>query len=203
MKQESESDDTSVTSTPTSSDSEYDEQEQQEVRLVASEKQQQQQQQPSTKETTEQTQSSQKQVEPDDEEEEDIPDEFICPLTLEIFNDPLMDRRGINFERTAIVEWLNRGHTTCPLTREPMGYRSLIPNANLRTRVEHWKREHGYPVDTSIYDVDKVREDMEIVGMIEAPKDSDLEIRWVRDLEQAETNVATTIHDVVEDVLDD
>jgi hypothetical protein len=184
MKQESESDDTSVTSTvPTSSDSsECDEQEQEEV--VASE------QKPS-KETTE-LQQQQQQLQYL-EEEEDIPDEFICPLTLELFNDPLMDRRGINFERSAIVEWLNRGHTTCPLTREPMGYRSLIPNANLRARVEHWKREHGYPVDISIYDDhDRVRERLEVVGTIEAPKDSDLELLWVRDLEQAENNVATT-----------
>mmetsp|Transcript_5897 Transcript_5897/g.10199 ORF Transcript_5897/g.10199 Transcript_5897/m.10199 type:complete len:206 (+) Transcript_5897:298-915(+) len=115
------------------------------------------------------------------DDEGNIPEEFICPLTLEVFTDPLMDRRGINFERSAIVEWLNRGHTTCPLTREPLGYRSLIPNVNLRVRVEHWKREHGYETHSNGLEEKKTTE---FVAMIEAPPNSPLETRWMRDLEQ-------------------
>jgi hypothetical protein len=103
-----------------------------------------------------------------------IPEEFVCPLTLEIFTDPLMDRRGMNFERDAIVEWLNRGNLTCPLTREPLGYRSLIPNFNLRARVEHWKREHGYQV------VSLRRQNHKFVGLIEAPVDSRVELVWTQ-----------------------
>jgi len=76
----------------------------------------------------------------------DIPEEFICPLTLEIYSDPLMSRRGLNFERKAIIEWLDRGHETCPLTRDPLGYGRLVPNARLRLEVEEWKRKHGYEI---------------------------------------------------------
>ncbi|KAG7353629.1 U-box domain containing protein [Nitzschia inconspicua] len=114
----------------------------------------------------------------DDDDSHTIPDEFICPLTLEIFKDPLMDRRGMNFEREAIVEWLNRGNSTCPLTREPLGYRSFIPNVNLRARIEHWKRDHGYEVDV----IQKDRHNVKFVGLIEAPANSPLELRWTRDL---------------------
>ena len=78
--------------------------------------------------------------------DEDIPEEFICPLTLEIYSDPLMSRRGLNFERKTIIEWLDRGHETCPLTRDPLGYRGLVPNARLRLEVEEWKRKHGYEI---------------------------------------------------------
>jgi hypothetical protein len=182
-KQES---DLSDMSTPATSDSEYEGEHEEEPQQEEDDNERQQREE--LEECSEHSNNGD-QVYSDDE---DIPDEFICPLTLEIFNDPLMDRRGINFERSAIVEWLNRGHTTCPLTREPMGYRSLIPNANLRARVGHWKREHGYPVDSSVDDVDTVRERLEVIGMIEAPKDSDLELLWVRDLEQAESNTTTT-----------
>ena len=35
-----------------------------------------------------------------------IPDEYICPLTLEIMDKPLMNRYGHNFERDAILACL-------------------------------------------------------------------------------------------------
>lgn len=83
----------------------------------------------------------------DEEEEEEQPDpSFICPLTLEVMRDPLMDRKGLNFERHAIVEWLNRGNATCPLTREPLSYSKLVPNAALRLKIEQWKKDHSIPL---------------------------------------------------------
>jgi hypothetical protein len=75
---------------------------------------------------------------------DDIPEKFVCPLTLEIFTDPLMSRNGFNFERDAIIEWLDRGHETCPLTRDPLGYRGLVPNYRLRLELETWKEKNGY-----------------------------------------------------------
>ena len=115
-----------------------------------------------------------------------IPEEFICPLTLEIFTDPLMDRRGTNWERSAILEWLNRGNTTCPLTREPMGFRSLIPNVNLRTRVEHWKRDNGYDIGRSPSNSPKRRwETDNVVAYIEAPPGSTLELQYTQTYMQA------------------
>ena len=83
----------------------------------------------------------------DDEDEDSPPSDFICPLTLEIMSDPLMTcKNHMNFERSAIVEWLNRGNTTCPLTREPLSYSKLVPNAALRLQIEQWKRDKGIPV---------------------------------------------------------
>jgi hypothetical protein len=82
------------------------------------------------------------------EYENDIPENFICPLTLQIYTDPLMSRSGKNFERKAIIEWLDRGNPTCPLTRQPLGLSLLVPNARLRIEVEEWKRKHGYKIKT-------------------------------------------------------
>ena len=84
----------------------------------------------------------------DDDDPDSPPSNFICPLTLEIMSDPLMTcKNHLNFERSAIVEWLNRGNTTCPLTREPLSYSKLVPNAALRLQIEQWKRDHGIPVE--------------------------------------------------------
>ena len=84
----------------------------------------------------------------DDEFNIDIPESFICPLTLEIYRDPLMSRCGKNFERKAIVEWLDRGNDTCPLTRQPLSLSLLVPNAKLRIEVDGWKRRHGFETKT-------------------------------------------------------
>lgn len=71
-----------------------------------------------------------------------IPDDFICPLTLEMMEDPLMTRSGLNFEREVILKWLNQGNSTCPLTRTPLSPSMLVPNAALRNRIRQWQKTH-------------------------------------------------------------
>ena len=72
-----------------------------------------------------------------------IPHEFICPLTLEIMNNPLMDRSGRSFERAAIVEWITTKNSTCPLTRQPLFVKDLLPNNKLRNEIMQWREEQG------------------------------------------------------------
>jgi hypothetical protein len=72
---------------------------------------------------------------------EPIPEEFICPLTLDIMKSPMMNRAGHSFERHDILEWLKL-HGSCPLTRQPMHLRDLVPNARLAQRIRHWVIEH-------------------------------------------------------------
>jgi hypothetical protein len=112
----------------------------------------------------------------DEEYCEEIPECFICPLTLEAMDDPLMDRRGMNFERKAIVEWLNRGNKTCPLTREPLSYSNLVPNAALRMRIERWKKDNGMKVDSTY--VNHKKKNTQFLCMIDAPPNSMLNERW-------------------------
>ena len=49
--------------------------------------------------------------------EMDIPEASICPLTLEVIRDPVIDACGHSYERHAITAWL-RTHTTSPCTNE-------------------------------------------------------------------------------------
>jgi hypothetical protein len=78
-----------------------------------------------------------------------VPDEFICPLTLEIFSDPLMSKHGHNFERNAILEWLAEGNPECPLTRKPLSPSMLFPNAQMRLKVKKWQEENQLEVSCS------------------------------------------------------
>lgn len=73
----------------------------------------------------------------------DIPDNFICPISLELMRDPLMNRRGQNYDRRSILQWLHRGNEHCPLTRQPLSPSQLVPNNALKTRIRRWSMEHG------------------------------------------------------------
>ncbi|NDC39477.1 MAG: U-box domain-containing protein [Proteobacteria bacterium] len=54
-----------------------------------------------------------------------------CPLTMEVFYDPVIDLQGHSFERRAIVKWL-REKQESPITRMPMRVSDLRPNRALR-----------------------------------------------------------------------
>jgi U-box domain len=71
-----------------------------------------------------------------------IPEEFICPLTLELFHNPVVTRWGHSFERGALLRWLKH-QEGCPLTRKPMSLRDIIANSALKERIEEWKVKHG------------------------------------------------------------
>ena len=74
--------------------------------------------------------------------EDTIPEEYICPLTLELYKHPVMTRWGHTYERDAIIEWLHT-HDECPLTRNSMTLRDIIPNRVLREQIQQWKSKQA------------------------------------------------------------
>ena len=79
----------------------------------------------------------------------DAPNEYICPISLEVMKHPVMDRNGNTFEKSAILEWLNRGNTHCPLTRQPLKPSALIPNYSLKLSIDTWVREHMNEINSN------------------------------------------------------
>jgi hypothetical protein len=69
---------------------------------------------------------------------EAAPSEFHCPITCELMIRPLMCRSGLSFERSAIMEWLQEHNNTCPMTRQPLTVRDLVPNRALQARIRDW-----------------------------------------------------------------
>lgn len=50
-----------------------------------------------------------------------------CPITLEVMDDPVIDREGNTYERIAIEEWI-RAHGASPITRSRLSVSELTPN---------------------------------------------------------------------------
>ena len=72
--------------------------------------------------------------------EDDIPDDLRCPLTLELFEDPVTAQDGHTYERRAIVEWLSKKKTS-PLTHEPLDATALVPQHVVRKLIESFREK--------------------------------------------------------------
>lgn len=70
-----------------------------------------------------------------------FPDDFKCPISLEIMSDPVILSSGHTFDRASIQRWLDSGHRTCPITKLPLPDQpSLIPNHALRSLISNFTR---------------------------------------------------------------
>jgi U-box domain len=75
----------------------------------------------------------------------DVPSHFLCPITCEVMVHPMVTRAGMNYERSAIIEWLQTGSTTCPLTRKPLYVSDLITNHDLQDEIAFWTWANHIP----------------------------------------------------------
>ena len=64
--------------------------------------------------------------------ERGVPDGLICPLSLEIYEDPVMAADGFSYERREIENWFARGKRTSPKTNEELPHVMLVPNREVR-----------------------------------------------------------------------
>ncbi|KAK3035133.1 hypothetical protein RJ639_032635 [Escallonia herrerae] len=68
-----------------------------------------------------------------------FPDDFKCPISLEIMTDPVILSSGHTFDRPSIQRWLDSGHRTCPISKLPLSDPpSLIPNHALRSLISNY-----------------------------------------------------------------
>lgn len=68
-----------------------------------------------------------------------LPDDFKCPISLEIMSDPVILSSGHTFDRPSIQRWLDSGHRTCPISKLTLPeHPSLIPNHALRSLISNY-----------------------------------------------------------------
>ncbi|KAL3354323.1 hypothetical protein AABB24_018794 [Solanum stoloniferum] len=72
-----------------------------------------------------------------------IPDDFRCPISLELMTDPVIVSTGQTYERSCIEKWLEAGHSTCPKTQQALTSKSLTPNYVLRSLIAQWCETNG------------------------------------------------------------
>jgi len=68
-----------------------------------------------------------------------VPDEYLCPITCEVMEDPVMAEDGQTYEREAIATWVASAGTS-PMTREHMDDR-FNSNRPLKALIEKWQKE--------------------------------------------------------------
>ncbi|KAL1542423.1 U-box domain-containing protein 14 [Salvia divinorum] len=72
-----------------------------------------------------------------------IPDDFRCPISLELMQDPVIVSTGQTYERLCIQKWLDAGHKTCPKTQQMLVHTALTPNYVLKSLIALWCESNG------------------------------------------------------------
>ncbi|RWW48935.1 hypothetical protein BHE74_00044957 [Ensete ventricosum] len=75
----------------------------------------------------------------------DVPEYYLCPISLQMMRDPVTVITGITYDRESIERWLLSGkHRDCPVTKQPLPLElDLTPNHTLRRLIQAWCVEHA------------------------------------------------------------
>lgn len=66
------------------------------------------------------------------------PDDFRCPISLELMTDPVTISTGQTYDRASIQKWLKAGNKTCPKTGENLSSTELVPNTTLKKLIQQF-----------------------------------------------------------------
>lgn len=67
-----------------------------------------------------------------------IPHLFRCPISLDLFDDPVTLCTGQTYDRSSIEKWFSAGNLTCPVTMQKLHDPSIVPNNTLRHLINQW-----------------------------------------------------------------
>lgn len=72
---------------------------------------------------------------------EGIPEEFICPITHKLFEDPVVAQDGHTYERSAIEDWFRRS-VSSPMTGIHIST-ALFETRTFKSMIDKWKATHA------------------------------------------------------------
>ncbi|XP_059286611.1 U-box domain-containing protein 15-like [Lycium ferocissimum] len=73
-----------------------------------------------------------------------IPNEFLCPITLEIMTDPVTVSTGQTYEKENIKQLLDSNCQTCPKTGKILEHLLLAPNFVLKNLIQQWCEKNNF-----------------------------------------------------------
>ncbi|KAK6128382.1 hypothetical protein DH2020_037858 [Rehmannia glutinosa] len=85
-----------------------------------------------------------------------IPPLFMCPISLELFKDPVTLCTGQTYDRPCIQKWLESGNLTCPVTMQKLHDSSMVPNHTLRHLIDEWLCSNTR-ADTNKISIDSIK----------------------------------------------
>ncbi len=68
---------------------------------------------------------------------------FVCPITQEVMQNPVVCADGFTYEREAIAAWLKNKETS-PMTNAVLPHKALTPNFVLRSAIQEWEQEQEH-----------------------------------------------------------
>ncbi|KAI9086388.1 hypothetical protein K1719_031472 [Acacia pycnantha] len=71
------------------------------------------------------------------------PEDFRCPISLELMVDPVTASTGHTYDRNSIQQWLKSGNKTCPKTGAKLKNTDVIPNTTLRKLIQQFCIDNG------------------------------------------------------------
>ena len=71
----------------------------------------------------------------------EIPDAYLCPITMDPMEDPCIAADGHSYERREIEAWLDRSKRISPMTGAPLPHTHLMPNHALRNAIQDFLAE--------------------------------------------------------------
>ncbi|XP_072992321.1 E3 ubiquitin-protein ligase CHIP-like isoform X2 [Typha latifolia] len=74
----------------------------------------------------------------------EVPDHLCCKITLDIFRDPVITPTGVTYERSVLLDHLQKVGKFDPITREPLAPHQLVPNLAIKEAVQAFLNEHGW-----------------------------------------------------------
>ncbi|KAJ6242232.1 ring-type e3 ubiquitin transferase [Anaeramoeba flamelloides] len=86
-------------------------------------------------------QNQQQQEEEEKTDSEEPPEDFLCPITQELFREPVNTPYGHTFEKEEIIQHINK-KGNCPLTRKPLKVEDLVPSLLIKSFVKKWLEAH-------------------------------------------------------------
>uniref|UniRef100_A0A0C9RPB0 RING-type E3 ubiquitin transferase n=1 Tax=Wollemia nobilis TaxID=56998 RepID=A0A0C9RPB0_9CONI len=66
------------------------------------------------------------------------PEEFRCPISLQLMSDPVIISSGQTYERICIEKWFSEGHDTCPKTQQKLAHLCVTPNYCVKGLIASW-----------------------------------------------------------------
>ncbi|XP_059644186.1 U-box domain-containing protein 26-like [Cornus florida] len=82
-----------------------------------------------------------------------IPYLFRCPISLDLFTDPVTLCTGQTYDRSSIEKWLAAGNLTCPVTMQKLHDLSIVPNHTLRHLIDQWLQIGNTLIDSDYFKI--------------------------------------------------
>ena len=116
---------------------------------------------------------------------DDICEDYLCPITGQIFCEPVIAEDGVIYERSAISTWLAK-HDTSPMTRQKLSS-NFHPVNLIKKKIEKYLKKHPEYIDQQYVSSKKYRDNRDIIFKIIQNKDYHLLLKY-EDYMIADTN---------------